>query len=318
VAAAVAIVALTAVVWRARTRTRAPLVGWLWYLGTLVPVIGIVQVGTQSMADRYTYVPLVGIFVAVAWTVSLLVAGGRLSREAVAGATALVVIALGVVTVRQVAVWHDTVSLFESTVHAQPRAWVAHYNLGNAYESMGRHEDAIARFRETIKLRPEFARAHNNLGNSLDAMGRVAEAVPSYERAVQIKPDLAEAYNNLGIAYANQGKQDQGVNALKTAILVRPDFMEAHLNLAITLRQMGKLAEARQEADQAVALRPDHPLPRYHRALILVGQGEADLARRDLQVLQTAAPELAVRLQAALAPAGPATAASPAVPGTRP
>jgi Flp pilus assembly protein TadD len=318
VVAAVAIVAVTALVWWARTRTRAPLVGWLWYLGTLVPVIGVVQVGTQSMADRYMYVPLIGMFVAVAWMGSLLVAGGRLPREAVAGATAVAVVALGVVTLGQVAVWHDTVSLFESTVRAQPRAWVAHYNLGNAYETMGRHEDAIAAFRETIKLRPEFARAHNNLGNSLDAMGRVAEAVPSYERAVQLKPDLAEAYNNLGIAYANQGKPDQGVNALKTAILVRPDFMEAHLNLAITLRQLGKLPEARAEADQAVTLRPDHPLPRYHRALILVRLGETDLARRDLQVLQTLAPELAVRLQAALSPPSPAPAATPAVPAPRP
>lgn len=298
----------TATLWLFRARVSPQLTGWLWYLGTLVPVIGLVQVGTQSMADRYAYVPLIGIFVALAWGVASLVRRGALPREAAAGIAAAAVLALAVRTFQQIAVWHDTVSLFEHTVRVEPRAWVAHYNLGNAYESMGRHEDAVARFRDTIKLRPEFARAHNNLGNSLDALGRTAEAVPSYERAVQLKPDLVEAYNNLGIAYAQQGKHEQGLTVLRTATQLRPDFVEAHLNLAITLRQLGRLPEAREEADRAVALRPDNPLARYHRALVLVHQGERDAAKRDLQVLQGMDPGLAARLLAALGtepPTGP-------------
>jgi tetratricopeptide (TPR) repeat protein len=299
--AGAAIVGVSAALWWLRERLPAQLVGWLWYLGTLVPVIGIVQVGTQSMADRYLYVPLIGLFAAVAWTGSALVARGTVPRQAAAVAAAVAAAALAAATLRQVAVWHDTVSLFEHTIRAEPRAWVAHYNLGNAYEAQGRHEDAITHFRETVKLRPEFARAYNNLGNSLDALGRHAEAVPTYERAVQLKPDLVEAYNNLGIGYAQQGKMEQGLSALRTATVLRPDFLEAHLNLAITLRQMDRLAEAKAEADLAVALRPDHPLPRYHRGLILARQGERDAATRDLQVLQGIDPSLAGRLQAAIA-----------------
>ena len=308
VAVAVVVLAgVTGTLWWLRRQARPQLVGWLWYLGTLVPVIGIVQVGTQAMADRYMYVPLIGIFVALAWTGDALVRKGTVPRQAAVGATAAAVVVLALVTVRQVGVWHDTVSLFSHTVRVEPRAWVAHYNLGNAYESMGRHEDAVAEFRETIRLRPGFARAHNNLGNSLDALGRGAEAIPSYERAVQLKPDLVEAYNNLGIAYAQQGRLELGVTTLRTATQVRPDFLEAHLNLAITLRQAGQLPEARAAADQAVALRPDSALARYHRGLILAGLGEVDAARRDLQVLQALDPSWAARLQAALEPrpAGP-------------
>jgi protein O-mannosyl-transferase len=307
-AAALVLTGVTAALWWFRERARPQLTGWLWYLGTLVPVIGLVQVGTQAMADRYMYVPLIGIFVALAWTGAALVERGTLPREAVTGVTAAAVVTLAVLTFRQIPVWHDTVALFEHTIRVEPKAWVAHYNLGNAYESLGRHQDAVARFRETIRLRPEFARAHNNLGNSLDSLGRSAEAVPSYERAVQLKPDLVEAYNNLGIGYAQQGRQEQGLAALRTATQLRPDFLEAHLNLAITLRQMGRLPEARAEADQAIALRPDSPLARYHRGLILAHQGDLEAARRDLHVLQGIDPGLAARLQSALAapqPSGP-------------
>jgi Flp pilus assembly protein TadD len=303
VAVAVVVLAgVTGALWWLRARAQPQLVGWLWYLGTLVPVIGLVQVGTQAMADRYMYVPLIGIFVALAWAGDALVRRGTLPREVAMGLAAAAVAVLGLVTVRQIGVWHDSVALFSHTVRVEPRAWVAHYNLGNAYESMGRHEDAVAEFRETIRLRPEFARAHNNLGNSLDALNRGAEAIPSYERAIQLKPDLVEAYNNLGIAYAQQGRQEQGLATLRTATQLRPEFLEAHLNLAITLRQMGRLPEARVEADKAVALRPDSALARYHRGLILAGQGDIDAARRDLQVLLGLDPSWAARLQAALAP----------------
>ena len=266
VLAALVIAALTAGLWWFRARTQPQLVGWLWYLGTLVPVIGLVQVGTQAMADRYMYVPLIGIFVGVAWAGEALVRRGKVPRVAATSAAAAAIVALGVLTVRQIAVWHDTVTLFEHTMRVEPRAWVAHYNLGNAYEAAGRHEDAIARYRETIKLRPQFARAHNNLGNSLDALGRAAEAVPSYERAVQLKPDLVEAYNNLGIGYAAQGQHEQGLAALRTAIQLRPDFLEAHLNLAITLRQL------RPPGRGACGGRPGrHPAPRTARWRAITG-----------------------------------------------
>jgi protein O-mannosyl-transferase len=311
IGAALALAAVTAALFAWRERLRPQLVGWLWYLGTLVPVIGLVQVGTQAMADRYAYVPLVGIFVGVAWTGAWLVGRGFFPREVAAGLAAVALVALGVVTVQQTAVWRDSVSLFEHAIAAEPDSWVAHYNLGNAYADLGRQEDAVVRFRETARLRPEFARAHNNLGNALDALGRTAEALPSYERAVQLKPDMAEAHNNLGIAYAALGRHEAGETALRTAIELRPDFMEAHLNLAIELREQGRLEDAKTAGDRAVSLRPDYALARFHRALVLVRLGDRDGARRDLQVLLGLDQQLAARLRTHLdaPPATPAPAA---------
>ncbi|MET0553160.1 MAG: tetratricopeptide repeat protein [Vicinamibacteria bacterium] len=311
-AAAVLLLAVTGVLFVGRERLRPQLVGWLWYLGTLVPVIGLVQVGTQAMADRYAYVPLIGIFVAVAWTGAALVARGYFPREVAVGLAAVALVALGVATVQQTAVWHDSISLFEHTTAVEPEAWVAHYNLGNAYDALGRHEEAVVRFRETARLRPEFARAHNNLANALDALGRTAEALPSYERAVQLKPDLVEAHNNLGIAYAALGRHDAGMAALRTALQLRPDFMEAHLNLSIELRELGQLEEAKKEADIAVSLRPDAALPRFHRGLALVRLGDEGGARRDQQVLLGLDPRLAERLRTLLD--GPPAATAPPSP----
>jgi tetratricopeptide (TPR) repeat protein len=310
-AAAALLLAVTALLFAGRARLRPQLVGWLWYLGTLVPVIGLVQVGTQAMADRYAYVPLIGIFVAVAWTGAALVARGYFPKEVAAGLSAVALVALGVATVQQTGVWRDSVTLFEHTTAVEPEAWVAQYNLANAYDALGRHEDAVVRFRETIRLRPEFARAHNNLGNALDALGRTAEALPSYERAVQLKPDLVEAYNNLGIAYAALGRHDAGLAALRTAVQMRPDFMEAHLNLSIELREHGQLAEAKKEGDLAVSLRPESALARFHRALVLVRLGDPEGARRDLQVLLGLDPGLAERLRGHLEGPPPAPAVRP-------
>jgi Flp pilus assembly protein TadD len=312
VGAALFLAAVTGLLFKWRERLRPQLVGWLWYLGTLVPVIGLVQVGTQARADRYAYVPLIGVFVAVAWTGARLVARGWFPREVAAGLSAVALVALGVVTVQQTPVWRDSVSLFEHTIAVEPESWVAQYNLGNAYEELGRHEDAVARYRETVRLRPEFARAHNNLGNALDALGRTAEALPSYERAVQLKPDLVEAHNNLGIAYAALGRHEAGQAALRAAVKLRPDFLEAHINLAIELRERGQLADAKSEADIAVSLRPDSALARFHRGLVLVRLGDLDGARRDLQVLQGLDPEKAERLRAHIQ--GPPASPSPPAP----
>lgn len=304
-AAALGLLAATGALFHWRDRLRPQLVGWLWYLGTLVPVIGLVQVGTQAMADRYAYVPLVGVFVAVAWSVAGLVERGHFPKEVAIGVAAVALVALSVVTVQQTAVWRDSISLFEHTIAVEPDSWVAHYNLGNAYEDLGRHEDAVARFRETIRLRPEFARAHNNLANALDEMGRTAEALPSYERAVQLKPDLVEAYNNLGIAYAAAGRHEAGETALRTAVRLRPGFTEAHLNLAIGLRERGRLEEAKAEADVAVSQRPGWALARFHRGLVLLRMGDAEGARREQQVLLGLDPRLADRLRTLIEGAPP-------------
>jgi tetratricopeptide (TPR) repeat protein len=237
--AALLLVGLTAAAVR-RARSEPFLaVGWLWYLGTLVPVIGVVQVGSQAMADRYAYVPLIGVFLAIAWGLSSFLLRRPGARPAVGSVAVAVLLALALRTREQVEVWHDSMSLFSSSVQAVPDSWVAHYNLGEAFSAAKRFQEAEAEYRATIRLQPRFARAQNNLGMALDSQGRFDEAIAAYAEAVRIKPDLAEAFNNLGVDYASLGRLPEGVAALQEAIRLRPDFAEAHHNLEVAQRRMG-------------------------------------------------------------------------------
>jgi tetratricopeptide (TPR) repeat protein len=303
-AALVLLAVTTAVLWAAR---RAPYlaVGWLWYAGTLLPVIGTVQVGTQAMADRYAYVPAIGLFLALAWAAADLAARAPAPRAwAVAAAVALG--ALTVRTVRQVPVWHDSLTLFASTVAAVPDSWIAHYNLGNALAFTGRPAEAEAEFRETVRLRPRFARAHNNLGDVLDALGRHDEAAAAYAEAIRVSPRLAEAHNNLGTALAATGRLEEAAAALRRAIDIEPGFAEAYLNLGVILRRLGRLRESASALDRAVTLRPDLDLARYQRAVTALELKDTQAARRDLDVLRGRDPGLAGLLAAALQRAGDA------------
>lgn len=238
--AALLLLGVSAVVaWRVR-REPYLAVGWLWYLGTLVPVIGIVQVGSQAMADRYAYVPLIGLFVAIAWGGASLLSRYPAARPATGVVVLAILLALAVRTRQQAGVWHDSLSLFSSSVRSMPDSWVAHYNLGEALVASGRFAEAETEYRETIRVEPRFARAHNNLGMALDSQGRIEAAIAAYAQAIRLKPDLAEAYNNLGVDYASLGRYAEGVAALREALRLRPDFAEARHNLDVALRRMAQ------------------------------------------------------------------------------
>jgi protein O-mannosyl-transferase len=317
VAAAGVLLAVTAaVLWAAR---RAPYlaVGWLWYALTLLPVIGIVQVGTQAMADRYAYVPAIGLFLALAWAAAGLAARAPAPR-AWAVAAGLALCALTARTVRQIPVWHDSVTLFASTVAAVPDSWVAHYNLGNVLTATGRPAEAEAEFRETVRLRPRFARAHNNLGDALDALGRHEEAAAAYTEAIRINPQMAEAHNNLGTALAATGHLEEAVAALRQAVGIEPRFAEAYLNLGVILRRLGRLQESAEALDRAVTLRPDLDLARYQRAITALEAGDTQAAQRDLDVLRGRNPDLAGRLGAALQRAAKEASGTPGRAADRP
>jgi protein O-mannosyl-transferase len=319
VATAGVLVLVTAAALRAARRAPYLAVGWLWYLGTLLPVIGIVQVGTQAMADRYTYVPAIGLFIALSWGAAALGAQ-RWPARALAVAAAAALMALAVRTSIQVRVWRDSLTLFASTTAAIPDSWVAHYNLGNGLMAAGRTAEAEAEFRETVRLQPRFARGHNNLGDALDALGRHEEAVAAYREALRVNPDLAEALNNLGTSLAALGRLEDAEASLKEALKRQPAFVEAYLNLGIVLRRLGRVGESSEMLSRAVLLRPDFDRLRFQRAITAVQAGDAETARRDLEVLRGRDPELSARLAAALREAAGPTGipgAGPARPGTR-
>jgi tetratricopeptide (TPR) repeat protein len=317
VAATVALVVVTAATLRAARRAPYLAVGWLFYLVTLLPVIGIVQVGAQAMADRYAYIPAIGLFLALAWGAADLARRAPAPR-AWAAAAALALAALTARTVAQVPVWRDSLTLFAATVAAVPDSWVGHYNLGNGLSSAGRPAEAETQFRETVRLQPRFARAHNNLGDVLDAQGRHGEAVAAYTEAIRVNPQMAEAHNNLGTALAATGRLAEAVAALEQAVALQPRFAEAYLNLGIVLRRLGRLRESGEALDRAVTLRPELDLARYQRAVTALQAGDTEAARRDLDVLRGRNPDLAASLSGALQrPSGPSgtPGAEPARPG---
>jgi tetratricopeptide (TPR) repeat protein len=183
-------------------------VGWFWYLGTLVPVIGIVRVGQQALADRYTYFPLIGIFLMLVWGIADLLAGRRRARATAGGLVLLVAIPLLVLSWRQIGVWRDGITLFSHALRVTTGNWLAHHNLGVAYLNKGRYAEALAQFEASLRIRPNYLNAHTNLGNTYFNLGDPARSIAAYQEALRIDPDYAPARRALIKAYLRWGQRD--------------------------------------------------------------------------------------------------------------
>ncbi len=209
--------------------------GWLWYLGTLVPVIGLVQVGAQSMADRYTYVPLIGLFIIIVWSVAELAARWSYRRLVLATSTGIVLLTLMVCTLMQVSHWRNCISLFKHTLDVTGDNYVAHTSVGVALAGQGRLKKAVAHYSEALKIAPDLAITHNNLALALAELGRLEEAVTHFCQAVRIKPDYAEAHNNLGTVLHRLGRLEDAVAHYSEALRIEPDHTNARRNLSLAM-----------------------------------------------------------------------------------
>lgn len=221
------------------------LVGWLWFLGTLVPVIGLLQVGGQAMADRYTYIPLIGVFVMVVWCVP----DSRGWR--VVGI--LIVVVLMLLAYVQVGYWRDSVSLFRRSLTVSGSVPIINYNLGVALAMQGRNNEAIVEYREALRLFPGYVEAHNNLGDALYAIGDSAGAIQQYREAIDLNPELAAPRGGLGVALAVQGHVDEALPHLQKAVALEPENIEYQCNFARALSDAGRYAEAAVQYRQALS-----------------------------------------------------------------
>jgi predicted negative regulator of RcsB-dependent stress response len=221
-------------IWAARKRPYLA-IGWLWYLGTLVPVIGLVQVGSQALADRYTYIPLIGLFVLIGWGVPAILIGWRHRRTVLALSTAVLLLGLTLCTWVQVGYWQDSISLFQHTVKVTTDNNFAHSNLGVALARRGRFDEAITHYYEALRIKPNEAEVYNNLGNVLLAKGNVDGAIHHFGKALKIWPDWAEAHNNLGVALEKGGKLEEAKVHYQQALRLNPDYPRAKDNLERTL-----------------------------------------------------------------------------------
>jgi tetratricopeptide (TPR) repeat protein len=211
-------------------------VGWCWYVGTLVPVIGLVQVGDQGLAERYAYVPIVGLIVAAVWSLPARRPGGPFPA-AVAAAGVAAVLALATAASAQVGYWRDGGTLFGRAVAVDPRSHVAHNNLGVFLRARGRDAEALEHFSRAAELRPAYADAHYNLGILLYERGRLDAAAAQYRAALAARPDYEEARCNLGAILVLQGRYAEAEAELREALRQKPDDTSAQTNLALALRR---------------------------------------------------------------------------------
>jgi tetratricopeptide (TPR) repeat protein len=263
--------------WQARGRPYL-LVGWLWFLGTLVPVLGLVEVGSHLLADRYTYWPHIGLLVMVAWGTADLLAGrnGALVRVALAGAAA---IACLVVARHQLAYWHDSETLWVHGLEVTADNWLAHNNRGTVLLARGQVAEAVAEFHEALRLCPTYGAAHSNLGAALYHQGRVDEAVDQLTRAVQLDPRNAAGHLKLGLALQRQGRFAEALGHDEEALCLDPRLAEAHNQRGMVLESQGHGAEAIACYRQAVRLEPRAVKYRCNLASALYDQGQAEAAR---------------------------------------
>lgn len=245
--------------WVARSIRSRPylLIGWLWFLGTLVPVIGLVQAGAQAIADRYTYIPLIGPFIALTWWVADSLRLGPNPRRVLGGMGGVGVLAvLGGITHQQLSHWRDSEALFGHTLKVTRNNPIACNNRGFYLAEQGRLAEAIADFEAALRIDPNNADAHSNLGSALGRQGRVSEAATHYLAALQTNPDHAGALYNLGKACENAGQMKDAVDCYTRAIHSQPEYADAHNSLGVVLATEGKFQEAERHLRLAVRSKP--------------------------------------------------------------
>lgn len=274
-------------------RTRPYLLaGWLWYLGMLVPVIGLVQVGLQSHADRYTYLPLVGLSIMVAWGAAEVVERWAKEfpglRSAAAAVAVLFCAVCAAMAWNQVGHWRNAETLFQHAIDVTRDNWVAEGALGDHLMKVpGRRSDAVEHLEAALRLKPDYPLASTNLGVCLAEAGLCEAAIPRFEAALRVDPNLAEASNDLGSCLMGSGQYTTAISYFKAALRSDPDYVNAHLNLGRTLAALpGHSQEAIAQFEAVVRLRPDNEVAHHNLGVLLAGLGRTEQALAHFEAAQ--------------------------------
>jgi len=246
-----------------RNRKYLP-VGWFWFIGSLVPVIGLVKFTGSSYADRFTYIPYIGLFIMLAWGLPELLSRWRYRKIVLGMAAPMTLIALGTGAYRQVGVWNNSITLFSHAIEVTHDNAPVHNYLGNSYFDLKRYQDAMESCRQAINIMPDYAEAHYNLGNAYSKLGRYQDAAQAYKQAIKIKPGYTEAYNNLGNAYVGLGRFQEAAEAFKQAINVKTDYADAHNNLGNACLSLGRWQDAIENYKQAIRIKPNWAEAHYN------------------------------------------------------
>ena len=268
-------------------------VGWFWYLGTLLPVIGVVQVGLQAMADRYTYLPLVGVYLALAWAARDLAARAPSTLRVVSATSMAVLVAWMTATWFQVGTWRDSRTLYEHTLRVTERNYLAHNTLGLALVGEGRLDEAQAEYEQALRIQPAYADAHTHLGAIYEAQGKLDEAEAEHRLALRLRSDYAKAHAHLGIIYTRQEKFAEAEAELEQALRLEPDGAFFHHNLGILFEAQGRLGDALLEFERALSIKLDYAEAHVGLGQVLTRQAELARAEGNFARALSIKPDLA-------------------------
>lgn len=234
------------------------IVGWLWFLGTLVPVIGLVQVGRQAMADRYAYVSFIGLFVIIAWLVPQALSKIRHAKTYILSVFLVLISFFTFLSYIQIGKWKDTTTLFQHAFKINPNNYMAFNILGSEESRKGNHEQALQYYQVALKIDPKYARAYSNAGNECLKLGRYAEAHDFYQKAISINGKLSDAHYNLGVLTLLMNKPSEAVVHFNKALILTPNFVRAHFNMGVAFLKVGNFSGATEHFEKALELNPRH------------------------------------------------------------
>jgi tetratricopeptide (TPR) repeat protein len=257
-----------------RKKQPAIFVGWLWFLGTLIPVIGLVQVGAQALADRYTYLPLVGIFIMLAWGLEGQGVASIYARSMKLTWTGFALVACLILTSRQLEHWQNGITLFRQAARVTESNYTTHGAYGVALSAGGYPNEAIQEFSKALRLKPNYALAHAGIASELAEQGKLPEAIEHLKANLASTQDAGD-HNNLGILLARQGQIEEAISHFEEAIRLKPEHLKAHLNLAMAWGKLGQTAKAIACYQNALRLQPQSPEPFDRLAWILATSEDA-------------------------------------------
>ncbi|MCK9419650.1 MAG: tetratricopeptide repeat protein [Nitrospirae bacterium] len=280
-------IAITAACVIIAKRNRSWLSAWGYYVVTLLPALGIVQVGAQAMADRYTYLPSLGPFLIIgsiaAWTSAKIQERWGVSRQRLLNAGVLLIFGLlSYATIQQTRIWHDSVTFWSYELEKEPDANIAYVNRGEAFAKRGQLDKAIRDFTEAISRKPSDYKAFYNRGILFSKLNLVSQALADYSEAIALKPSYYDAYNSRGALYAKREQFDKALADYTAAISIDPSRSQAYMNRGLTYDRAGQVDKARADFDKAIALDPNNADAYYNRGLFFNKAGRLDAALADL------------------------------------
>jgi len=258
--------------------------GWMWFGVAIAPVIGIIQISLTTpytIADRYHYLPSIGLGVILAWGIPSLIKSEAIRKKVIFPAGIIFLAILSLISWNQCGYWKDGITLFSHALKVTDNNWLAYGGRGRVYADIGNHKQAIGDLEKAIEIKPRYAEAYNNRGFSYNALGNYKQAIEDYNKAIEIKPRYAEAYNNRGLAYNALGNYKQAIEDYNKAIEIKPDHAIVHYNRGNAYRDLGNFKQAIEDFGRAIEIKPDLPVAYYNRGATYIMQDNKDLGCRD-------------------------------------